>query len=137
MKRKDPGDEKKGEEREETAAKEDRCGFCPLAGSSATPLLTDRELEALDTMRGIREEASRIKKRVRGFEADLEKGSAADRPGDFREFEYAQGVWEQGMAEELLNECEKLYRLRREWDEWDEERIAAAEERMRLLGHIQ
>jgi len=125
------------EESGEIVALDDRCGLCALFGSSSTHLLTERELKALDTMRGIREEASRIKQRLRGLENDPESGPYHRRQSGLEDLEYVEALWEQGMAEELLNECDKLYRLRKQWEEWDQERMAAAEERMRLLGHVQ
>jgi hypothetical protein len=74
--------------------------------------MTERELQVLASMRRLKQEVSEIKARMRemGQREVLEDGSALPM---------------------------RLADLRAEWKKMDKERMAAAEERMRLLGHIQ
>jgi hypothetical protein len=98
------------------------CRFCSLLGRGAagegltqTPSLhfmTEREIRVLVSMRRLKEEASEIKVRMR------EMGK-------------------QGMRAEGSDLSVRLAELREEWKKMDRERTDAAEERMRLLGHIQ
>ena len=119
------------------AKPEDRCGCSALLGSSASHILSEREIKALDMMRKARAEATGIKAQILVFRRILEKDSLAKRRKSLERLQIAEEFWEQDMAEELLSCCERLYQLRNQWDHWDEERMAAAEERMRILGHIQ
>lgn len=98
------------------------CEFCSLlcnSGSGEAPgdpsslhFMTERELRVLASMRRMKEEVSRIKAHMREKE---EQGASEDRPA---------------LSERLAD-------LRAEWKKLDKERMDAAEERMRLLGHIQ
>lgn len=91
------------------------CGSAPGKGPADPPSLhfmTERELQVLSSMRRLKQEASEIKARMREKEQ--------------------QGISEDGSALPM-----RLAELRAEWKEMDKERMAAAEERMRLLGHIQ
>jgi hypothetical protein len=98
------------------------CGFCSLlcgsehGKSPADPpslhFMTERELQVLASMRRMKQEVSEIKARMREVEQ--------------------QGFLEDGSALPM-----RLADLRAEWKKMDKERMAAAEERMRLLGHIQ
>jgi hypothetical protein len=74
--------------------------------------MTERELKVLASMRRLKEEVSEIKARLREMERqkDREDGSALS---------------------------VRLADLKAEWKKMDKERMDAAEERMRLLGHIQ
>jgi hypothetical protein len=119
--------------------KEERASCGNKKESSGAPwrFMTEREFTVLKAMKTLREKAAKIKNRIRKIRKDLETKTRrqADAPPDLnREMET---LWEQQMAEELLNHCERLARLKQEWREMDQERMAAQEERMRLLGHIQ
>jgi hypothetical protein len=74
--------------------------------------MTERELQVLASMRRLKQEVSEIKARMREMEQ--------------------QGISEDGSALPV-----RLADLRAEWKKLDRERMDAAEERMRLLGHIQ
>jgi len=129
----------------------DACGLCASLfsregeapkGRSGWRFMTEREFKVLKAMRALREKAASIKKRMRGIEQDLRdrpavKGveTAAGPPPD--EDALQERIWEKQMAEELLDHCARLANLRDRWREMDQERLAAQEERMRLLGHIQ
>ena len=98
------------------------CEFCGLLCGSAsgkTPadppslhFMTERELRVLASMRRLKQEVKEIKARM----------------GEMDQ----QGIQENESALPM-----RLADLRAEWKKMDEERMAAAEERMRLLGHIQ
>jgi len=98
------------------------CGFCSLL-SGSTPgkspgeaqsahFMTEREFRVLATMRRVKQEVSELKARMREME-------------------------QQGLSEDGSALMVRLADLRAEWKKMDEERMDAAEERMRLLGHIQ
>lgn len=72
-------------------------------------LLTKREVEVLDRMRRIKEEARETRRRL----ADTLPQQTQEREGLFL----------------------RLSLLKKQWQDVDRERIDAAEERMRLLGH--
>jgi hypothetical protein len=98
------------------------CDFCNLLCGSApgkspsdpTSLhfMTERELQVLASMRRLKQEVSEIKASMREMEQ--------------------QGILGDGSAHPV-----RLADLRAEWKKMDKERMDAAEERMRLLGHIQ
>ena len=91
------------------------CGSAPGKSPTDPPSLhfmTERELEVLASMRNLKQEVSEIKTRMRELE-------------------------QQGMSEEGSAMLVRLADLRVEWKKMDKERMDAAEERMRLLGHIQ
>jgi hypothetical protein len=88
------------------------CGFCSLLCQSTPHFMTEREIEVLAVMRRLKGEASKIK-------------------NDMRQMD------KQGMSEDRMNLSLQLAELRDEWKRVDKERMDAAEERMRLLGHIQ
>jgi hypothetical protein len=98
------------------------CEFCgllchsdPKKGPDEAPsphFMTERELRVLASMRRLKEEVSRIKEEIRSME-------------------------QQGTPEDISNLSATMEDLRAEWKRMDEERMDAAEERMRLLGHIQ
>jgi hypothetical protein len=91
------------------------CGSHPGAGaadSQSPHFMTDREFKVLASMRRLKQEVAEIKARVREMEQ--------------------QGIAENGSALPM-----RLADLRAEWKRMDKERMDAAEERMRLLGHIQ
>jgi transposase len=99
--------------------------------------MTEREFTVLKAMRNLREMAVRIKNRIRKIQKDLETKPQKQTdvaPDPNKEME---AFWEQQMADELLSHCDRLAKLKQEWKEMDQERMAAQEERMRLLGHIQ
>jgi hypothetical protein len=95
------------------------CAFCTLLCHSppgedppdnpSLHFMTEREIKVLATMRRLKEEASEIKKHMGQMEG-------SDDPMVF---------------------SRRLGVLREEWKKLDRERMEAAEERMRLLGHIQ
>jgi hypothetical protein len=94
------------------------CGFCSLL-SGSTPgeapsahFMTEREFRVLATMRRVKQEVSELKARMGEME-------------------------QQGLSEDGSALMVRLADLRAEWKKMDEERMDAAEERMRLLGHIQ
>lgn len=98
------------------------CEFCSLlCGSThgkdpddppSLHFMTERELQVLASMRRLKKEVYGIKVRMREMEE--------------------QGILEDGSALPM-----RLADLRAEWKRLDQERMDAAEERMRLLGHIQ
>jgi len=95
------------------------CTFCTLlcpsppgespSDSRSPHFMTEREIQVLAAMRCLREEASEIKRHMRQMERSEDWMALSRRLGDLRE----------------------------EWKKMDQERMDAAEERMRLLGHIQ
>lgn len=85
------------------------CKACP--GQVEVP--TERELRALAELRAIKERVRMLKGSLTSIKAE---GSAADA----------------GMIEEIETTLEAL---KRDWDQWEGERKAAAQERMILLGH--
>ncbi len=98
------------------------CDFCNLLcqthpGKDASDpasmhFMTERELRVLASMRRLKEEVHEIKAQMRKLEG-------------------------KGSSEEERTHSAKLEELRAEWRKMDQERMDAAEERMRLLGHIQ
>lgn len=102
----------------------DNCGCCQTGGidrdgggeiygcHEKTTVLTHREEEVLRSIRELSLKARAIKERL----TRLEAGGAADEAA------------KTALGEELAN-------LRRRRSELETERLAAAEERMRLLGH--
>ena len=106
---------------EQTTAPEGEqdCAFCGLfcrstpsgdpAPGSSPHFMTEREMNALAAMRRLKAEASEVKGRLIRAEG----------------------------SEDLAALCGRLDGLRAEWKRIDRERMDAAEERMRLLGHIQ
>ena len=98
------------------------CDFCGLlcgsapgknpADSQSPHFMTEREFHVLASMRRLKQEVSEIKASMREMEQ--------------------QGILEDGSALPM-----RLADLRAEWKRLDKERVDAAEERMRLLGHIQ
>ena len=121
---KDDKDKRLQEVTRETAEPESAadCEFCSLLCGSAPGkshadppslhFMTERELQVLASMRLLKQEVSEIKARMREMEQ--------------------QGISEDGSALPV-----RLADLRAEWKKMDKERMDAAEERMRLLGHIQ
>ena len=91
------------------------CGSAPGKGHADPPSLhfmTERELQVLASMRRLKQEVSEIKARMREME-------------------------QQGVSEDRSALLVQLADMRAEWEKMDKERMDAAEERMRLLGHIQ
>ena len=91
------------------------CGSAPgknPAESQSPHFMTEREFQVLASMRRLKQEVSEIKASMREMEQ--------------------QGILEDGSALPM-----QLADLRAEWKRLDKERMDAAEERMRLLGHIQ
>ena len=98
------------------------CEFCSLlcrstpGKSPADPpslhFMTERELQVLASMRHLKQEVSEIKARMREME-------------------------QQGISEDGSSLPVRLADRRAAWKKLDKERMDAAEERMRLLGHIQ
>jgi len=151
---KDPGETR---ERETLPAEEfDSCGLCsalfsqreeksPCGGSKKPSagswrFMTEREFSVLKAMRSLREKAVSIRKRIRALERSLQesRGPKREAPPAPASTDTAEDLlWEQQMAEELLYHCDRLAVLKQQWKEMDVERMAAQEERMRLLGHIQ
>jgi len=105
----------------ETESAQD-CSFCSLLcqgkegkGLSQSPSLhfmTEREIRVLASMRRLKEDASETKRRMRRLE-------------------------QEGVGEDRADLSGRLAGLRAEWRKMDKERLDAAEERMRLLGHVQ
>lgn len=100
-------------------ASEEDCAFCSLlcqstSGKGVTdspPLhfMTEREIKVLAAMRCLKGEASALKERLRQLDESEDRTVLSGRLAD----------------------------LRAEWKRMDQERMDAAEERMRLLGHVQ
>lgn len=143
---KDPKGNKNDGKGPDSGTGNEPCGFCAnfrskekgeaSTGSSAH-FMTERELKALKAMRGIKKQVRGVKARLQQIEEKLENQPEFGKDDVSPDSHDEVRVWEQGMIEDLLKNCERLYSLKKNWDEWDEERMAAAEERMRLLGHIQ
>ena len=74
---------------------------------------SDREVDALDAMRAIKERARVLKDRLQAL---------TNEPG-------GKGTAEIAGVESELKE------MRTEWDSWEKKRLVAARERMILLGH--
>ena len=85
----------------------------------------------------LKEEASSLKRRM----GKIEEGAGArsfPRERNKRTYHQIQGkLWQQGMSEDWLALSRRLADLREEWKKMNQERMDAAEERMRLLGHTQ
>jgi uncharacterized protein (DUF3084 family) len=79
---------------------------CP----GAIKIPTDREVKALVVLKDIKEQTRQLKGQLTNLEAD----------GSERERNAAR---------------KKLAKLREDWDRWEGERKAAADERMAILGH--
>ncbi len=89
------------------------CDVCGLwypddPSSEDIHVMTKKELEILDAMREVKKDAREVKDRVRSI------------------------IAEDGQGAELQ---QRLKDLQARWRELDAEREAAAEERMRMLGH--
>lgn len=82
---------------------------CP--GKMEVP--TEKEMEALEAMKSIKEKVRILKKRLVSLHAS-DNGEKADG---------------------ILTHENELARLKVEWDQWEEKRKAAAKERMVILGH--
>lgn len=79
-------------------------------------VMTEREFEIHDGLRRIKQEVSEIKRRLKQYAAlSIDDPTSIER--DRRQL------------------AGRLDQLRREWKRLDEQRIEAARERMRLLGH--
>jgi len=113
------------------------CGGSRKSSGGAWRFMTEREFSVLKAMRGLREKAARIKKRIRALEKEMHLDPRQEERPRSPEEREEDSAWERQMAEELLRHCERLDRLKAQWKEMDQERMAAQEERMRLLGHIQ
>ena len=89
------------------------CDVCALwypddPSSPDIHVMTKREVEILDAMREVKKEAKEIKEKIRSIVAEKDEG------GELQQ---------------------RLKALQGRWRELDAERIKAAEERMRMLGH--
>ena len=93
----------------EPAVMENPDRTCP--GKMEVP--TEKEREALVTMKSIKERVRVLKKHLASLHA-----SGSDEGAD-----------------EILTKENELARLKAEWDQWEEKRKAAAKERMIILGH--
>jgi len=115
------------------------CGAGRESSGGPWRFMTDREFQVHKAMRLLREKAVRIKNRIRALEKGLRNRPKPGRPLPIPpEPDAAEELtWEREMAEELLHHCDRLAQLKAEWKEMDLERMAAQEERMRMLGHIQ
>ena len=74
---------------------------------------TEKEQEALGAMKSIKERVRTLKKRLASLDAS---GRDED-------------------ADEILVKENELAHLKVDWDRWEEKRMAAAKERMIILGH--
>ena len=89
------------------------CDVCGLwypddPASTDTHVMTKKELEILDAMREVKEGAREVKDRMRSIIAEDEQGAELQ---------------------------QRLKDLQTRWRDLDAEREAAAQERMRMLGH--
>ncbi len=89
------------------------CDVCALwypddPSSPDIHVMTKKEVEILDAMREVKKEAKGIKDKIRSIVAEHQEG------------------------DELQ---QRLKALQSRWRELDADRVAAAEERMRMLGH--
>jgi len=135
--------EKMSQETEDTTS----CDFCArwcdtVSKESTTEALpgyfmTEREFTALADMRRIKAAARNIKEKMGQIEECLgDYFYDMDAKGK-RSPEKKPEPWIHFMSEDWIMLSQRLDCLRELWKEKDLERIAAAEERMRLLGHIQ
>jgi hypothetical protein len=123
------------------------CRFCAFArqspsdeappAASSMHFMTEREMKALTAMRRIKEESSGVKNRMRQMEAELGYGPFQGEQNGKGSYETRGKTWMQGMSEDWMELARRLDHLREEWKKMDQEREDAAEERMRLLGHVQ
>jgi len=89
------------------------CDVCGLwypddPSSADIHVMTKQEVEILDAMREVKKEAREVKEKIRNIVAEQEQGKELQ---------------------------QRLKALQGRWRELDAERAAAAEERMRMLGH--
>jgi hypothetical protein len=102
----------KTEKREEIMKKPIPGGILPPnpSCSGAVKVPTDREVKALAALKKIKEQTRLLKRQLAVSDAG-------------------------GPESEMKAAREKLARLREDWDMWENERGAAADERMAILGH--
>jgi phage-related minor tail protein len=129
---------------DETGEGDLRCKLCALWSEESARtdsrqtlrFMTDREIAVLDSMRVLKKEASRIKRRMKRMQKDLGDLHPTERTYNGRGYFGAESkLWVQGLQEDWINLSERLDRLRARWKELDLARVEAANERMRLLGH--
>jgi len=106
-----------------------------------TNCMTNRELQILAEMRQAREKADEIKKYLKQIDRSIEKLSTCQLPLENEMPEaYFDTLAGSRETKRLNEERQQLYywlgKLREEWKRLDKRRVLAAEERMRLLGHI-
>lgn len=115
----------------DTVTKED------TAGSMPAYFMTEREHMILAEMRRIKEAARSLKNRMGEIEKYLVDNMVEmDGPGKEPKGE-EKDLRIRHMAEDWMLMAQRLDALRKLWKNKDRERLEAAEERMRLLGHIQ
>jgi hypothetical protein len=99
------------------------CAFCslicrnvaqkPADQASSLGFMTEREFRVLASMRRLKEEVREVRASMRQLKEEA------------------------GMPEQGSGLTARLEGLNAEWKRMEQERLEAAEERMRLLGHIQ
>ena len=107
-----------------------------------TNCMTNRELLILSEMRQAREKADEIKRYLKEVDNSLKKLSSYNTTEEDRNTEEDFNILAGAREEKRLNdERQQLYywlaKLREEWRNLDKRRVIAAEERMRLLGHVE
>ena len=135
--------EKMSQETEENVSCDFCARFCDVvskeSNTEALPgyFMTEREFSALTDMRRIKAAARNIKQQMGQIEERLGEYFYDIDAGGKRSSEKKTEPWVHCMSEDWILLSQRLDCLREMWKEKDRERIAAAEERMRLLGHIQ
>jgi len=100
-------------------------------------VMTEREYRILTDMKRIKAEARNIKNRMGEIEKYL-VDNMVEMDATGKKFKGDQNEPElQRISEDWLSLAQRLDALKELWKDRDRERLEAAEERMRLLGHIQ
>ena len=132
----------------DSSEEDQNCGSCLyMVGKDgkriemATDCMTNRELQILAEMRAARKKGEEVKKYLKEIDKSLESISKYSYPPDGHgESDQIDALLGAREEKRLGDERQRLYfwltKLRQEWKELDHQRVLAAEERMRLLGHI-
>ncbi len=98
--------------------------------------MTEREFTIHEKMRQLKKEVSAIKRHIRHIEAERTRGSPQPTTNQPTSQHSAYGTSPEWLERERTRLRARLDELRLQWKQLDQERIDAAMERMRRLGHI-
>jgi len=112
-------------------------GETSKGGGGPWNFMTEREFAVLKAMRDLWKKAAGVKKRIRKMKEAVPSRTGERKTPRPEDHLIDDACLEQEVAEELLQRCEDLADLKRQWLEMAEERMTAQEERMRMLRHIQ